>query len=108
MSNTGNSIKMEAIREVAATAPITTVYQNLGGVFTRDVFRIWLTNNTNADAYFSIGGGVDNIKMPAQSGRALDNKTNDMYHKAGTQWQVRFEAVPVIPLGWVGLEAEYV
>lgn len=108
MSNTGNSIKMEAIREIAA-GTLTTSFQNLGGVFTRDAFRIWLTNNTNGDAYFSVGSGVNNIKMPAQSGRAYDNKTNDMFFKKGTQWSVKFDTpAPAIPAGWVGLEVEYV
>jgi len=39
MSNTGNSIKDEAIREIAAGA-ITGNYQVLGGVLKRDAFRL--------------------------------------------------------------------
>lgn len=110
MSNTGNSIKDEAIREMSATGvgAITNTYQALGSVFTRDAFRIWITNNTNGDLYFSTDGVTDQKKMPAFSGRAYDDKTNDMYRKAGTQWYVRFDVVPGSPAGWAGLEVEYV
>ena len=107
MSNTGNSIKDEAIREIAAGA-ITANYQPLGGVFTRDSFRLWMTNNTNGDIYLSTDGVTDHKKFPAQSGRATDDKTNDMYRKRGTQWYIKFAAVPVGADGWFGLEVEYV
>lgn len=107
MSNTGNSIKFEAIREIAAGS-LTTSYQNLGGVFSRDSFRIWITNNTNGDIYLSLDGTTNNIKMPALSGRAYDNKTNDMFCKSGTQWQIKWSSAPGVPSGWVGLEVEYV
>lgn len=107
MSNTGNSIKDEAIREIAS-GTITTAYQLLGSVFTRDAFRLWMTNNTNGDIYLSTDGVTDMKKMPASSGRAYDDKTNDMYRKKGTQWYIRYEAVPADPTGWFGLEVEYV
>lgn len=107
MSNTGSSIKWEAIREIAAGS-LTTSYQNLGGVFTRDSFRIWLTNNTNGDIYISTDGIEDTIKMPAQTGRAYDNKTNDMFLKAGMQFKVKWVSAPGAPSGWVGMEVEYV
>lgn len=107
MANTGNSIKDEAIREIAA-ASITTSYQVLGGVYTRDSFRLWLTNNTNGDIYLSTDGVTNHKKLPAQSGRCLDDKTNDMYRKAGTQWYIKYDSAPGIPAGWFGLEVEYV
>lgn len=107
MANTGNSIKDEAIREIAA-GDITDVYQDLEGPFLRDAFRIWMTNNTNGDIYLSTDGVTDQKKLPAQSGRAYDDKTNDMYRKAGTQWKIRYETVPGTPSGWFGLEVEYV
>ena len=106
MSNTGNSIKDEAIREIAAGS-LTTSYQVLGGVMTRDAFRIWITNNTNGDIYLSTDG-VTNMKKLPPSGRAYDDKTNDMYRKSGTQWYVKFDTLPGSPTGWVGLEVEYV
>lgn len=107
MSNTGNSIKDEAIREIAAGS-ITTSYQALGGVFTRDAFRLWMTNNSNGDVYWSTDGVTNQKKMPAFSGRAYDDKTNDMYRKKGTQWSVKWDSAPGAPTGWVGLEVEYV
>lgn len=107
MSNSGNSIKNEAIREIAA-ASITNVYQTLGSVFTRDCFRLWMTNNTNGDIYLSTDGVTDMMKFPTTSGRVSDDKTNDMRRAAGTQWYIRFDSVPVEPDGWFGLEAEYV
>lgn len=108
MSNTGNSIKDEAIREIAASS-LTTSLQNLGGVFTRDVFRVLVINNTNGDIYLSMNGGTTiSKKMPATSSRIYDDKTNDMYRKAGTQVQVKWDSAPGTPTGWVGLEVEYV
>lgn len=107
MSNTGNSIKWEEIREIAAGS-LTTSFQVLGGVFTRDSFRVWITNNTNGDIYISTDGTTPMQKYPALSGRAYDNKTNDMYVRAGTQFYVKFDTAPGTPAGWVGLEVEYV
>ena len=107
MSNSGNSIKDEAIREIAAGS-LTGSYQLLGAVFTRDCFRLWMTNNTNGDVYISTDGVTNMMKMPATSGRAYDDKTNDMFRKAGTQFYVKFASVPGSPVGWFGLEAEYV
>lgn len=107
MANTGNSVKDEAIREIAA-ASITTSYQVLGGVYTRDSFRLWLTNNTNGDIYLSTDGVTNHKKLPALSGRALDDKTNDMYRKAGTQWYIKYDVAPGAPAGWFGAEVEYV
>ena len=107
MSNSGNSIKNEAIREIAS-ASLTTSFQVLGGIFTRDAFRIVLTNNTNGDIYLSTDGVTDMMKMPALSSRILDDKTNDMFRKKGTQFDVRYDSAPGAPTGWVGLEVEYV
>lgn len=107
MSNTGNSIKDEAIRRIVAGS-ITTSYQTLGGVFTRDAFRLWLTNNTNGDIFLSTDGVTDQKEMPALSGRAYDDKTNDMYRKKGTQWYIRYDALLVGTTGWAALEVEYV
>jgi hypothetical protein len=106
MSNTGNSIKDEAIREIAASS-ITGSYQVLGPVMLRDAFRIWVTNDTNGDIYLSTDGVTDMKKLPSTSGRAFDDKTNDMYRMHGTQWYIRFDSVPGSPSGWAALEVEY-
>lgn len=107
MSNTGNSVKDDPIRELAVGS-LSINYTNLGAPFLRDAFRIWMTNNTNADTYWSTDGVTDMKKMPATSGRAYDDKTNDMYRKKGTQFSVRVASVPGAPTGWVALEVEYV
>ena len=107
MSNSGNSIKDEAIREIAGTA-VTTSYQLLGGVYLRDSFRTWFTNNTNGDIYLSTDGVTNMKKLPAFSGRAADEKTNDFFRKQGTQWYIKYAVDPVTPSGWFGLEVEYV
>ncbi|MFI5343565.1 MAG: hypothetical protein ACHQUC_05020 [Chlamydiales bacterium] len=107
MSNSGNSIKDEAIREIAA-GTITNAFQLLGGAYTRDVFRDWFTNNTNGDIYLSTDGVTLHKKLPAFSGRASDEKTNDFFRRTGTQWWIKFDVVPAAPSGWFGLEVEYV
>lgn len=108
MSNTGNSIKNEAIREIAGSV-ITGVFQPFGSVFTRDVFRITITNWTNGDIYLSTDGVTNMIKMPTISARILDDKTNDMFRKKGTQWYIKYDSVPAPSgNGWATLEAEYV
>jgi hypothetical protein len=106
MSNSGNSIKNNAIREIAVGS-LTTSYQVFGGVFLQDAFRMVITNNTNGDIYLSTDGVTDMMKMPT-SARILDDKTNDMFRKSGTQFYVRLAAVPATPAGWVALEVEYV
>lgn len=107
MSNTGNSIKNEAIREIAGGS-ITLSYQTLGSVFTRDAFRVLITNWTNGDIYLSTDGVTDMMKMPLMSARVLDDKTNDMYRKKGTQLYIRYDMTPGVPTGWATMEVEYV
>lgn len=107
MSNTGNSIKNEAIREIAGGS-ITGVYQKLGSVFLRDIFRSTITNASNGDIYISTDGLTDMMKMSAISARIRDDKTNDMFLKKGTQIWVRYDMVPGVPNGWVTWENEYV
>lgn len=107
MSNTGNSIKNEAIREIAGGST-TGSYQPIGGIFTRDAFRLLITNWSNGDIYISTDGVTDMMKMPLNSARVLDDKTNDMYRKKGTQFYVRYDMTPGVPTGWITLEVEYV
>lgn len=107
MSNSGNSIKDEAIREIAAIA-ITAAYQPLGSVFTRDAFLILPQNMTNGEIYLSTDGVTDHKKIPVSTSRIYDYKTNDAYRKKGTQWYIKFSVAPAIPTGWFGLEVEYV
>jgi hypothetical protein len=105
MANTGQSIKYEAIREIAFGA-LTNAYQTIGGPLTRGAFRIVLTNTTDSDVYFSVDGVMNQKKVPAFSSRIYDNKTNDMRETAGQQYYVKYSAAP--SKGWVALEVEYV
>lgn len=107
MSNSGGSIKNDAIREVAGGS-ITETYQPFGSVFLRDAFRLIITNFTNGDIYLSTDGVTDMMKMSTISARALDDKTNDMFRRQGTQWYIRYDMTPGSPTGWATLEAEYV
>lgn len=107
MANSGNSIKWDAVREIAAGS-LTTSFQNLGSVFLRDAFRIWITNNTNGDIYLTTDGSTNMLKLPALSGRSYDNKTNDMFVRSSTQWQIKWVSAPGSPSGWVAMEVEYV
>ena len=107
MANTGNSIKWDPIREIAAGS-LTTSFQPLGGVLTRDSFRIWVTNNTNGDIYITDDGVSNKIKMPSGTARAYDNKTNDEVMRSATQFSVKFASAPGAPAGWVAMEVEYV
>ena len=107
MSNTGSSTKDESIRELPGVS-ITSSYQPLGGVFTRDAFRLILTNFTNGDIYISTDGVTDMKKMSTISARVMDEKTNDMFRKHGTQFYIRYSSAPAMPSGWFTLEVEYV
>lgn len=107
MANSGNSIKWDAVREIAAGS-LTTSYQVLGGVLLRDSFRIWISNNTNGDIYLTTDGSKNMLKIPSLTGRAYDNKTNDMFLRSSTQFQVKWVSAPGVPAGWVALEVEYV
>lgn len=108
MANSGNSTKWDAIREVAYGS-IPSTYGTFGSVLLRDAFRIWITNTTNADIYVSTDGVTNMIKVAANSGRAYDNKTNDMYFKSGTQFYIMYAASPSTApsTGWFGMEVEY-
>jgi hypothetical protein len=107
MGNTGNSLKDDQIREIAAGS-ITGSYQPLGPAFLRDSFLSTFTNWTNGDIYLSTDGVTNLKKMPSMSGRIYDDKTNDAFRIAGTQWYIKYASVPVSPAGWFALEVEYV
>lgn len=107
MANTGNSIKHDEIREISASS-LTTSYQPLGAVFLRDVFRLTYTNWSFGDVYLSTDGVTDMMKFSAFSARCSDNKTNDMFVKAGTQYYIRFSSVPANLGGWFTMEGEWV
>lgn len=107
MANTGNSVKDDVIRELDAGS-ITSSFQPFGSPYLRDSFKMVVTNNTNGDIYLSTDGVNAIKKLPIQTGRIVDDKTNDMYRKAGTQWYIKYAVTPGSPSGWATLEVEYV
>jgi len=105
MSNSGNSVKNEDLREVAFGS-ITASYAAWGAPLTHDAFRVTMFNNTDASIYFTVDPLRDTRKQPKKSGRVLDDKTDDMYTKAGTQFYLKYETAPTEESVW--LEIEYV
>lgn len=82
MSNTGARLKPEAIREVAFGS-ITANYAQMGGVFSGPLRLIYIGNSTDKTVYFSIDGINDHFRVPANSFRLLDLKTNDTFINSG-------------------------
>jgi hypothetical protein len=105
MSNSGQSIKDEALREVAFGS-ITSSYVALGAVFGHDAFIDAFTNETNANIYISFDGVTDHKKLGAQVGRVTDLKSNDAFRKAGTQVYVKHDGSAPTS-GWFGCEVQY-
>ena len=106
MSNSGNSVKNEDLREVAF-GDIGTTYTAWGSPLLHDAFRVTMFNNTDASIYWTVDPLRDTRKQPMKSGRVLDDKTDDMYTKAGTQFYHKYIGVaPTEESIW--LEIEYV
>lgn len=111
MSNSGNGLKNEAIREIAAGS-LTTAYQDLGGPLEHRAFIMTVMNTTNGDVYLRrlSDASVGNSKRIASlTGRVTDEKTNDAIEVEGTQWQVMWAgSAPGEPTGNFWIEVEYV
>lgn len=106
MSNTGQNIKDEAIRETAF-GDLTSSYVALGSALEHDAFRITLVNDTDTHVYFTTDGSTDMKKMAPKSDRIFDDKTNDMYRKKDTQFSIKDNGTPATE-GAVWMEVEYV
>jgi hypothetical protein len=104
MSNSGQNVKNEAIREVAF-GDINATLTALGDPLSHDAFKITLFNDTDANIYISVDGVTDIMKIPDKIGRVSDEKTNDMYRKKDTQFYIRYEDAPTEGAFW--LEVEY-
>lgn len=105
MSNSGLSVKNEAIREVAFGS-INASFTALGAVLAHDCFRISMFNDTDQNIYVTTDGSTEMIKVAAQTGRVFDEKANDAYTKSGTQYSIKYDAgAPTIGSFWI--EAEY-
>lgn len=106
MSNSGLSIKDEALREVAFDA-ITNSYTALEGPFEHDAFIDSFVNEMDVDIYISFDGVTNHKKLGSQSGRVSDLKANDAYRKAGTQVYVKYGGAVAPTLGWFAVEVSY-
>lgn len=110
MSNSGNGLKNEAIREISS-ASLTTDYQNLGTPLLHRAFIVTSFNGTNGQVYLrrSTESGQNSKRYPVNSGRILDAKTNDSIEVAGTQFQIKWVGLaPASPSGDFWMEIEYV
>jgi len=111
MSNSGNGLKSEGIREITA-ATLTTSYQDIGGPTTHRAFIVTIMNDTNGDVYLRRTVdpvGLDTKRIAAQTGRIIDEKTNDAVELSGVQWQLKWAGTPPgVPAGNFWIEVEYV
>lgn len=107
MSNSGLSIKHEALREVAFGS-ITALYTSLGAPLSHDAFRVTFVNNTDKNLYLTTDTSQNEMKFAPGMGKITDDKTNDMYRKSGTQFSIKGETgnLPTKESAW--LEVEYV
>jgi hypothetical protein len=107
MSNSGNYIKNEAIREVAS-ASITTSYAALGTPLEHRAYVITIHNMTNGDVYLTKDLSRNEKRFPAMSARILDYKTDDAVEGYGVQYYLKWVAAPGAPAGDFWVEVEYV
>lgn len=108
MSNSGNYIKNEEIREVAASS-LTTSYVNLGPPLEHRAYIITIMNNTNGDVYLTKDPTKNEKRIAAQSGRIADYKTDDAVEGKDVQYAVKWAgSAPGAPTGDFWVEVEYV
>jgi hypothetical protein len=110
MSNSGNGLKNEGIREISSSS-LTTSYQNLGSPILHRAFVVTSFNGTNGEVYLrrSSEAGQDSMRYPVNSGRIKDAKTNDAVEVPGTQFEIKWVGTPPDnPEGDFWLEIEYV
>ena len=105
MSNSGQNVKDEAVREVAF-GDLNATYTALGSALAHDCFTLSIFNDTDANVYVSTDATTDMKKIAAQTGRVFDYKTNDMFRKKDTQFYVKYDSAPSSGSFWI--EVEYV
>ena len=75
-------------------------YSNSGYYATRDT-------ESESILYISEDGATNQRKLPAGTARIYDYKTDDGVKGIGTQFSIKYAAVPGAPTGWAAIEAEY-
>ena len=106
MSNTGQKVKDEAIRETAF-GDITSSFVAIGDPLEHDAFNVTFRNDTDAKIYLSTDGSTSIKKFAEFSDSTYDAKTNDMYRKAGTQFYIKDDGTAATE-GAFWIEVEYV
>jgi len=103
MSNSGQNVKNEALREVAF-GDINATYTAVGDPLEHDAFTVSLFNDSDANIYVSVDGSTDHMKVAAQTGRVFDYKTNDMFRKKETQFYIKYQTAPTQGAFWIEVE----
>lgn len=93
MSNTGVSIKPEAVRQVDFGS-LTNAFVALGAVVSRPINEMTLGNETNSAVELSIDGVTVGWRISPGTIRTLDNETNNLNMPIGTQFYVRYATTP--------------
>ena len=99
MSNNRQIVSIDPIRSLGF-ASISGTYTAVGGVFSKPVRLICLTNNTDGDMFWSVDGVSDYLFTAAGSFKLFDLCTNrthmDPYWvlPANTQLYVRYNTAP--------------
>lgn len=108
MSNSGNYVKNEAIREVAASS-LTTSYVALGAPLEHRAYIVTVVNNTNGEVYLTRTPTQNEKRFPAPSSRVSDYKSDDAVDGEGTQYYVKWAgSAPGSPTGNFWIEVEFV
>ena len=98
MTNT-QAVNIDQLRSLAFGS-IAATYNRVGTAFGHGVRLICITNNTNANMFFSIDGVNDYLFLPANSFKLFDLNTNKRLvdqlwvFPAGTQFFVRYSSAP--------------
>lgn len=97
MSNTGGRIKPEAVREIAFGS-ITGSFVALGVPIIAPSKMCRMVNETDAAVYVSIDGVTKHYRISPGSAYTKDEKTNDSFFEAGTQFYIKYDTAPTGPV----------
>lgn len=90
MSNTGASLKPEAVREIDFSA-LTASFASFGPPLTGWARYITMDNNTDQDVYLSKNGVTNQWRVRSGTSKIYDLKNNDLYLSPGDQLSIRYK-----------------
>jgi hypothetical protein len=90
MSNTGASLKPEAVREIDYTL-ITSAFAAFGSPLTGWARYILMDNNTDVDIYLSKDGVKKQWRVRSGTSKVYDLKTNDIFLSPGDQLYISYK-----------------